>query len=158
VAHPSAYLVYGLRLSDGDGEWTFREFEPATDANDYVEWFTMPWFTERFGDSTNRDAVMADPAGLLADRLRGEGVEGVDGVTIAWPSTCGESTGEYLLVVDPRAGGSEEGVYDVDPAALVRRADVETWDALLERARVALGVTFADPDVRPSWFLTVEYG
>lgn len=158
--HASVDLVYGYRLRDDSGEWAFREYEPADESNDWTSRFTMPWFVEKYGDDTDDiDDGMADPVEALDERLTAEGVEGVTFTTFY----DGGDDGEYVLAVKPaddgpRTSTPEEGIYPVDLPALVALAESGDWDARLERAREALGITFTDPDARPGWFFVVSSG
>lgn len=152
--HASARLLYGYDLHDRRGEWAFAQFEPADESNGWVSRFTMPWFVEEFGDGVadidRLDDGMADPSEVLQERLNSQAV---DGVGISDPFD-GE---QVALVVNPDVGTPEEGMYPVDLAALLARAESEDWDARLETAREALGITFTDPAAKPGWLLVSTY-
>lgn len=160
----NAVLAYGYDLGGDEGEWKFAEFDQDT----YE--IRLPWFVD--SDDTGEDdeaggfieqaeaRLLAEVAGFVEADWQSEGY--FDGkreaealLGVEFESYCSGDCPMYVLaahVITVHRGDSQL----LDLAALANAVGVSDWDAKLDAAIKALGIT--PTQAKPGWVLVSYWG
>jgi hypothetical protein len=150
-----AILAYGYNLGGDEDTWQVRE------AGEYGELPALDWLDEDDFQAAAERRLLAEVAGFTE-----EWQAGVDGyferrraaearLGVQFETYCSGSYPMFILaahVTTVRRGACEE----VDPLDLQQRPEQQAWDAKLDAAVKALGLT--PTQERPRWLLCSYWG